>query len=67
MIAGCYTLDVYCDERFDEDNYCHNGLSRKQFTGRNKREVMKAAREKGWYIRGQKALCKRHNQQRKEA
>lgn len=61
MTAGCYTLDVYCD---DED--CRN---KTQFTGRTEAACLRYAKQAGWSIGkpgsledgSRKVRCGRHD------
>lgn len=63
MIVGCYTLDVYCD---NEDKCAAKDLPiwdknylpwPCQYTGRNSRECLQAAKSAGWKIKRDVAIC----------
>lgn len=43
-IVGCYVLHLYCT------NGVHGPRERSEYTGRNEREAVKAARADGWRI-----------------
>lgn len=54
MMAGCYTLDLYCDA----DNEDHKRIEfPQQFTGWDRSEAFAAARKRGWSISPKRQLC----------
>lgn len=64
MLAGCYTLDLYCDS--DEGHPADYGFRMEtrdgaaQFTGETSAEAKRTARQAGWRL-GEKEHCPRHN------
>lgn len=61
MIVDCYTADIYCDccKKWERDHPHGPGPHPEQFTGRNRREVMRDARKEGWMFRKKKCRCKK--------
>lgn len=56
-MVGCYTLDLYCDERTDR------GMDMKacQFTGETGGECRRQARKLGWRLEPDRHLCPKHS------
>jgi hypothetical protein len=52
MIVYSVNADLACDE-CDESQH---------FTARSSREVAKAARHEGWFVKGYRSLCPKHKQ-----
>lgn len=60
QVVGCYALDLYCGAADCDRRESLNNLPYPfpdVFTGRNRRECVKAARRAGWVIRGLEAIC----------
>lgn len=61
--AGCYTLDLYCDESgfTGRDDVHAWGEFPHQFTAELGTRCRERARKAGWLIRGSKAWCPKCN------
>lgn len=65
MIAGCYTLDLYCDDN-DEDGMHAYGEFPKQYTSEHGTKARRAARRNGWVINmvNGTAICPKHSRKK---
>jgi hypothetical protein len=62
MIVGCYSMDLYCDTGGDAyGGKCPHSTSyttvQAEFTGRNERDCLQQAKQRGWSFRNGKATC----------
>lgn len=71
MMAGAYTLDLYCDAaRYNErgkdsnPNHAHDEFPH-QFVEHDRAQAFRAARRRGWLISDKRQLCPKCSGKRK--
>lgn len=57
MRAGCYTLDLYCDNRSDPEAKCHRDPFPKVFLHERGAVCRRKARRAGWLLGRDQDLC----------
>lgn len=64
MIAGCYTLDLYCDK--DNKNHSYNEFPHTYIAEKGS-DCRRAARKDGWILtRDNEAICPKCSKKRKK-